>query len=384
MTQVSRRSLLRGLLACSALPHLARAEQTPPPHTFDPHSDKWRNFEVVTTVQLRDPSGDATVWVPIPSINGSWQRSLSSEMTGNAARMAIETDPKSGAQFVAAKFTGDALAAPALKVISRVQTRDRSVERSEHDCGRSSDSGGNKFCSDFESAADLRRWVEPTAFIPTNGIVHKRASQITNGAHSDVEKVRRIYDWIIVNTYREPKVRGCGLGNIKALLEMGDFGGKCADLNGLFVGLCRAVGIPARDLYGLRLAPSAFGYRELGSNPVSLKAAQHCRAEVHLKGYGWLAMDPADVVKVMRQESGEWIKDAGHPLVVPVRRGLFGGWEGNWMAYNSAADVRLPGATGRPLPFLMYPQAQSGGSRYDPYNPDGFIYTIAAHEIPTA
>jgi transglutaminase-like putative cysteine protease len=124
--------------------------------------------------------------------------------------------------------------------------------------------------------------------------------------------VRRVYEWIIVSTYREPKVRGCGLGDIKTMLEMGNLGGKCADINALFVGLCRAAGIPARDAYGLRLAPSAFGYKELGGNSASLKGAQHCRSEVYLQEYGWVAMDPADVTKVMRQETGEWIKDAGH------------------------------------------------------------------------
>jgi transglutaminase-like putative cysteine protease len=110
--------------------------------------------------------------------------------------------------------------------------------------------------------------------VVTIGIVRKTALQITRGADSDVEKVHRIYDWIIVSTYREPKVRGCGIGDIKALLETGDLGRKCADINALFVGLCRAAGIPARDAYGLRLAPSAFGYRELGGNSANLKSAQ--------------------------------------------------------------------------------------------------------------
>ena len=54
------------------------------------------------------------------------------------------------------------------------------------------------------------------------------------------------------------------------MLETGNLGGKCADLNALFAGLCRSVGVPARDYYGLRVAPSAFGYRELGGNPSDL------------------------------------------------------------------------------------------------------------------
>lgn len=368
----SRRTLLQGgaALALSgafaALPRLLRAEDTAM-RTFDPKPGTWRNFEVVTTVQLRDPLADATIWVPVPTVNTPWQRSLSSETSGNAEQTAIEVDSKSGARFAVAQFKAGT-PSPSLQVTSRVQTMDRAVDWKSPQDSR-------------ESTATLRRWVQPSALVPTDGIVRKTALQITKGAHTDVDKVHRIYDWIIVSTYREPKVRGCGIGDIKALLETGDLGGKCADINGLFVGLCRAAGIPARDAYGLRLAPSAFGYKELGSNPASLKGAQHCRSEVYLQKYGWVAMDPADVDKVMRQETAEWIKDAGHPLVVPVRKALFGGWEGNWMAYNTAVDVTLPRATGGSLPFLMYPQAQSGAKRYDSYDPDNFKYTITAHEI---
>jgi hypothetical protein len=92
-------------------------------------------------------------------------------------------------------------------------------------------------------------------------------------------------------------------------------------------------------------------------------------------------MDPADVTKVMRQETAEWIKDPGHPVVAPVRRALFGGWEGNWMGYNSASDVALPGAKQGKLGFFMYPQAETAAGPRDPYAPDAFAYQITAGEI---
>ncbi len=38
---------------------------------------------------------------------------------------------------------------------------------------------------------------------------------------------------------------------------------------------------------------------------------------------------------------------------------LWGGWEGNWMGYNYAHDVKLPGSRFAPVPFLMYPQAEN-------------------------
>ena len=37
---------------------------------------------------------------------------------------------------------------------------------------------------------------------------------------------------------------GCGIGDIASMLKTGDLGGKCADLNALYVGLARAVGLP--------------------------------------------------------------------------------------------------------------------------------------------
>jgi transglutaminase-like putative cysteine protease len=157
------------------------------------------------------------------------------------------------------------------------------------------------------------------------------------------EKVRAIYDWIVANAWREPKVRGCGEGDIKTMLETGNLGGKCADINALFVGLCRSVGIPARDVYGLRLVPSAFGYK-LSGNSANLKGAQHCRAEAYIKGARVVGYGScADVAKVMRLETAEWIKsNSRRPVVKPVHQALFGGWEGNWVAWNMAHDLTLP------------------------------------------
>jgi hypothetical protein len=46
-------------------------------------------------------------------------------------------------------------------------------------------------------------------------------------------------------------------------------------------------------------------------------------------------------------------------LVKQTRARLFGSWEMNWIAYNFAHDVALPGSTRAPLGFFMYPQAET-------------------------
>jgi transglutaminase-like putative cysteine protease len=108
--------------------------------------------------------------------------------------------------------------------------------------------------------------------------------------------------------------------------------------------------------------------------------AQHCRSDVWLQEYGWVAVDPADVAKVMQQETGEWIKSPTHEVVAPIHNGLFGGWEGNWMAYNTARDVKLPDSIRPALPVLMYPQAEVKRTRVDSLDPDTFKYSITARE----
>jgi hypothetical protein len=63
------------------------------------------------------------------------------------------------------------------------------------------------------------------------------------------------------------------------MLESGDLSGKCADFNALYVSLARASGLPAQDVYGIRIADSRFGYKSLGKSG-DISRAQHCRAEV--------------------------------------------------------------------------------------------------------
>jgi transglutaminase-like putative cysteine protease len=162
------------------------------------------------------------------------------------------------------------------------------------------------------------------------------------------------------------------------MLETGNLGGKCADLNALFVGLARAVGIPARDVYGIRVADSA-EFKSLGKAG-DITKAQHCRAEFYLAGYGWVPVDPADVRKIVLEEP-----PAGLPLadarVQKARAKLFGAWEMNWMGYNYAHDVKLPGSAGPPVPFLMYPQAETGEGRRDSLDPERFRYDIRSREL---
>lgn len=365
---MDRRSFIAA--AAAALPLASAWSRTAfaQARTFAPASSAWRTFEVTTRLEIIANGGPGVrAWIPVPAVDTDWQQSLASTWSGNFSEAALDTDGAYGAKLVRVAWT-DGEPSPVIEVVSRIRSRNRSVDWSAKS-------------AQAASAADFARDLKPTVLIPTDGIVRETSAKIVAGRTTDVDKTRAIYEWVVNNTYREPTVRGCGVGDIKGMLETGNMGGKCADLNALFVGLCRAAGIPARDIYGVRVAKSAFGYKELGAGSPDITKAQHCRAEVWLAGYGWVSMDPADVAKVMRQETAEWIKDPRHEVAAPVYGALFGSWEGNWMGYNVAHDVALPGSTGPRIGFLMYPQAELRGERVDSLDPDTFQYKITAREI---
>jgi transglutaminase-like putative cysteine protease len=352
------------IAAAAALPRAARAQAV-----FTPKPGEWQTFEVVTHLEIENDNAPAQAWVPVPSVNeADWFKSLDNRWTTNG-KAELVRDPKFGAEFVHVEW-GASQKNPTIDITSRIATRDRAADLSK--------SGAAARLSDAEHKLN----TAATKLIPTDGIVRETSDKIVSSANakSDLDKTRAIYEWVVDNTYREAKVRGCGIGDVAAMLRSGALGGKCADLNALFVGLVRAQGIPARDIYGIRVAPSAFGYKSLGANSPTITKAQHCRAEVHLAGFGWVAMDPADVRKVMLEEPPTNLP-IDNEKVVAARKALFGSWEANWLAYNVAHDVSLPGSKHGDVPFLMYPQAETVAGRLDCLDPDTFRYAISAKRV---
>jgi transglutaminase-like putative cysteine protease len=361
---MKRREFLRSTgiaVATLALPQteFLFAEQSTP--------EKWRSFELTTRVEVLKPVGATKVWLPAALIqNTPFQRTVSNKFSaeGGSAKM-VEIKPEA-LGIVAATFPAGA--SPVVTLTSRVQLRDYVVDLS-------APARAPRPVND-----ELNYFLQPSKLIPIDGIVKETATKITSGAKSDTEKARAIYEWIVDNTFRDPKVRGCGRGDIRFMLESQDLGGKCADLNALYVGLARAAGLPARDVYGIRVAKSELGYKSLGASSEKVTKAQHCRAEVYLTGYGWVPVDPADVRKVVLEEP-PGNRPLNDQMVTSARKRLFGSWEMNWMAYNFSHDVALPGSEGAPVAFLMYPQAETAEGRLDSLDADAFKYEITSKEI---
>lgn len=363
--RIDRRVFLGTGLAAALLPGRARAARL-----LDPIPGTWRSFEVTTQLVVANPSGAPQAWLPLPAVEAAWIRTLGNTWRTNAETAQVERDPHYGAEMLHVQWA-EGTPAPMVEVTSRVSTQDRAVDLSNP-------AGAPALPDD-----QRKLFTAPTTLIPTDGIVRETALKATKGMKSDLAQARGIYEWVVENTFRDPKTRGCGLGDIATMLESGTLGGKCADLNALYVGMARAVGLPARDVYGLRIAPSRFGYKSLGTSSPTVTKAQHCRAEVYLSGYGWVPVDPADVRKVALEEP-----PGNRPLtdgmVAAAREALFGAWEMNWLAWNTAHDVRLPGAKDPTVEFLMYPQVETAKGRLDCLDPDSVRYTITSKELEPA
>jgi len=330
-------------------------------------SEHWRTFEVTTRVEILRPSGTTRVWLPgALQRNTPFQRTLSNKVTAPGGTSRIVERSADGLAIVAAEFPAGVK--PVLTLTSRVATRDYAVDLA------------TSVRVPKAERSDLEHFLRPTKLLPTDGIVKATASEVTSGAKTDLDKAHAIYEWIVDNTFRNPKTRGCGTGDIRFMLESKDLGGKCADLNALYVGLARAAGLPARDVYGIRVAKSELGFKSLGAASENITKAQHCRAEVYIGGYGWVPVDPADVRKVVLEEP-PGNRPLHDEMVEKARARLFGSWEMNWIAYNFAHDVRLPGSADAPLGFLMYPQAETNEGRIDSLAPDNFKYEITSKEI---
>lgn len=348
--------------AASAFPLSARAVATP-----WSNGTTWNRYELTTRVEVVNSLGAARVWLPLPLASDTdYFRTVNSSWTGNANTMRVLHDPKYGTALFYAEWS-QRVADPHVELTSTFMTRDRASDLS---------SPGK---AQGVERAVLERYLQPTELIPTDGIVRKTALEAIRGARTELSQARAIYEWVVENTFRDPKVRGCGWGDVKSMLETGNLGGKCGDINAVFVGLCRAAGIPARDVYGIRADASKWGYRALGASG-EVTRAQHCRAEFYLSTHGWVPVDPADVRKVVLEEPPGKLPLA-HEKVKLAREKLFGAWEMNWMAMNYAHDVKLPNGKSSPIPYLMYPNAETASGRKDSLDPEHFRYQIRSRSL---
>lgn len=249
---------------------------------------KERAGEVTFNVIIEAPedSKDVRVWVPYPvsdneqtieevKIDGNFSYSgiYGQKQTGDMALYAEWTKPTKN-RFITMTFKAKAM---------EMVKKDFPLEISLQDSG---------------IPIEVREYLKGSQFTPTDGKIKELAIKITKGKKDIKDKAMAVYNWVVENTVRDPDIKGCGTGDIERILA--EKTGKCADISGVYVSIARAAGVPAREVWGLRL----------GKKPEEdMTGGHHCWAEFYMPGYGWIPVDPADVRKAMLMEKLE-LKDA--------------------------------------------------------------------------
>jgi len=338
-------------------PQGTSATRLPPVKAAEPPAD-WRTYEISTTVTVKAATGQTRLWLPLPLNQDTlFQRTLGHAWDGNPKMSSMRRLPDGDLEVFHSEWSDGGEAQFQIKTL--VTTADRHFDITKRTIAP-------------EREDILRRNLQSSQLIPNDGLAHQLGERIVGRIKDPVAQAKAIYDWVVDNTIYDTALPGCGNGNINQQLIRGQYGGRSADINGLFVAICRAIGIPARCVYGLRVGPSRL-FRSLGLNGDDATRAQHVRAEFYVPGFGWIPVDPSDVRRAVAMEG---LSDRDSKLQ-SLRKILFGVWEMNWIAFNVGTDVELPGRQTR-IPFLLLPQLETQGKLRDGTDPSGFAYTIKA------
>jgi len=296
-----------------------------------------------------DRDQEVKLWIPYP-VSSAYQEIGSVRVSGDYAESALYADAVFQNPILYARWPGGSDS----RHLTLSFTARRQEVRKDHLPRR--ERPWNK--------VDFSRWLGPTSLGPVDGQVAELAARITRGKKGVAAKARAIYDWTCENMYRDPKTIGCGKGDVCRLLKSP--GGKCTDIHSVFVALCRAAGVPAREIFGIRL----------GKEPVEdITGWQHCWAEFYLPGFGWVPVDPADVRKLMLKKK----LGPGDPETRRLREYFWGGWDAFRIRLALGRDIYLsPRQQGPPLNTFGYPYAEVNGKPLDFYAPSAFAYRFTA------
>ncbi len=306
---------------------------------------------VTFDIDILAPASARTVklWFPYPT-SDSHQSIRDLRFGGNYTKYSLAREPKSGALYLYAEWTG--------AQESRTLTVSFHARASERTSGRLAESRG-------PIPPEARKYLASEFWIPSDDAkIRSLAREITAGRKGILAKAAAVYDWTVENTRRDPAVAGCGVGDVEATLSSRS--GKCADISSVFVALARAAGVPAREVFGLRLGRPG---------ETDITDGHHCWAEFYLPGIGWVPVDPAEVRKIML------LREHDLPAAAPYRKYFFGSVDAFRIALlKGGRGLTCPERNVEKVNYFMYPYCEVDGRPIDYCRPRTFRYAIRFRE----
>ncbi|GAB2551768.1 transglutaminase family protein [Spirosoma aerophilum] len=179
-------------------------------------------------------------------------------------------------------------------------------------------------------------WLKPDRLVPIDATIRQWAKAVVDsaGAKTDLQKARAIYNHVISTVKYDKTGMGWGRGDIYYACDTRR--GNCTDFHAIFIGYCRAVGIPARFAIGFPLPTD---------RPVGAVSGYHCWAEFYLKGVGWVPVDASEAAKN------------------PAKRAyFFGAHDENRIEFSIGRDLVLHKGQPQPLNYFIYPYLEVDGN----------------------
>lgn len=211
-------------------------------------------------------------------------------------------------------------------------------------------------------ANEFAPYLVDSKLLNISGNIKDKAIEITKDKESVYDKERAIYDWIYDNMERNNDVVGCGTCDVENLLKT--LNGKCTDIGSVYIAMSRAIGVPARETFGVRMSKD---------DKADMTKGQHCWVEYYQPGTGWFPIDIADVLKgILTKECTKDSKEA-----IDLKDYFWGNFDANRVGFTTGRDLTLtPAQNEGPLNQFGYPYAEVDGTALDFYNPAEFVYTI--------
>ena len=304
-----------------------------PSHAEDTNSGR---VEFHITVDAPAKATSVRLWAPYPQ-SDEYQDIGQVKVEGNFTVKQITTDKASGSRALYLEWIGHQDGQRFVKMEFDATSRERMAPLNQAPAA-----------TEPTIPPEVMEHTRATPLLPVDGEIGAVAKAAVIGKETVAEKHEAIYNWVVQNTFRDPDVQGCGVGAVEVTLARR--GGKCVDISTVYVALARAAGVPAREVFGLRLGKGK------GANDIT--GGHHCWAEYYQPGAGWTQTDPADVRKAML---GKMMTPEQEAKVREYYRSAVG--PNRIVLSKTGRGIMLnPPQNGDLLNYFMYPYAEIDGA----------------------
>jgi transglutaminase-like putative cysteine protease len=285
---------------------------------------KKRHFLFTYKVKLASvPQGDMKFWIPVADSNREQVVTLVKINAPVPLEKKKEREYGNSLLFGRVKDSDKELEIELQYEVTRIEQKGSPTERSK---------------SEHASPKELARFLKSDHLTPLNDRIRKLAAEVTRGKTTPIAKARAIYDYVTDNLSYDKSGTGWGRGDINYVCDVKR--GNCTDFHALFIGLCRASGIPARFIIGFPIPEGKIEGNISG---------YHCWAEFYAEGRGWIPVDTSEANK--NKSRKEY---------------YFGNLSENRVEFTQGRDILLePRQHGEKLNFFIYPYAELNGKPYE-------------------